>query len=244
MKQLKYNICAVLIVCLFSVLSVSADNCIQQHYNDSVTYFGCDTMNNASNNIDSKANVSHYDRRIHNYRNGWGCLIPTQHVLQFCGNMGLFSIGIGWEYGKRRQWETHLLVGFVPKYESDYPKITLTLKQNYIPWSIYLDHGWSFEPLQCGMYANTVFGQDFWVKQPVRYAGGYYPFSTRIRPNIFVGERVTKIIPHNRRKYIKSLSFFYELSANDIGIMNFSINGKADFWDVFGLSLGLKAQLL
>ena len=35
-----------------------------------------------------------------------------------------------------------------------------------------------------------------------------------------------------------------ELLLNDIGIMNFSINGKADFWDVFGLSLGLKAQLL
>ena len=35
-----------------------------------------------------------------------------------------------------------------------------------------------------------------------------------------------------------------ELLLNDIGIMNFSINRKADFWDVFGLSLGLKAQLL
>lgn len=86
----------------------------------------------------------------------------------------LVSVGSMARGDNGKQWETHLLVGFVPKYESDYPKITLTLKQNYIPWSIYLDHGWSFEPLQCGMYANTVFGHDFWVKQPVRYAGGYY----------------------------------------------------------------------
>ena len=51
-------------------------------------------------------------------------------------------------------------------------------------------------------------------------------------------------MPHSRRKYIKSLSFFYELSANEIGVMKFGYNGRAKFWDVFGLSLGLKAQLL
>ena len=28
------------------------------------------------------------------------------------------------------------------------------------------------------------------------------------------------------------------------GIMKFGNNGRAKFWDVFGLSLGLKAQLL
>ena len=45
-------------------------------------------------------------------------------------------------------------------------------------------------------------------------------------------------------KYVKSVSFFYELSANDIGIMKFGYNWKAGFWDVFGLSLGFKTQLL
>ena len=204
----------------------------------------CMSSDSAKTSNDSVVHATRYDKRIHRYRKGWSSLIPTQHILQFCGNMGLFSIGVGWNYGKHRQWETQLLLGFVPKYESEYAKITLTLKQNYIPWSVNLNHGWSVEPLQCGLYVNTVFGHDFWVKQPVKYDGGYYPFSTRIRPNIFVGERITKKIPHNRRKYIKSMSFFYELSANDISIMKFGYNGRAGFWDVFGLSLGVKAQLL
>lgn len=39
------------------------------------------------------------------------------------------------------------------------------------------------------------------------------------------------------------MSFFYELSTNDISIMKFGYNGRAGFWDVFGLSLGVKAQL-
>ena len=118
------------------------------------------------------------------------------------------------------------------------------MKENYIPWAINLKKGWNFEPLECGLYFNTVIGQDFWTKQPTKYQSGYYPFSTRIRPNIFIGERFSKEIPKNRRKFIKSFTFFYELGTNDIYFMRLYRNGgKAEFWDVLGLSLGLKAQL-
>lgn len=110
--------------------------------------------------------TTRYDKRIHHYRQNWGSLIPTQLILQTCGNMGLFSVGVGWDYGKRGQWETQLLFGYIPKYSSHSAKMTITLKENYIPWSINLKKGWSFEPLECGLYFNTVIGQDFWTKQP------------------------------------------------------------------------------
>lgn len=192
---------------------------------------------------DTVVKHSRYDNRIHRYRRYWGALIPTQTVLQTCGNMGLFSFGVGWDYGKHRQWETQLLFGYIPKYDSNNAKMTMTLKQNYIPWSVMLGHGWAFEPLECGLYFNTVFGSDFWTKQPSKYGSGYYPFSTRIRPNIFVGERFRVDVPENRRKFVKSVTFFYELSTNDIYFMRFYRNGSAGFWDVFGLSLGIKTQL-
>ena len=192
---------------------------------------------------DTVVKHSRYDNRIHRYRRYWGALIPTQTVLQTCGNMGLFSFGVGWDYGKHRQWETQLLFGYIPKYDSNNAKMTMTLKQNYIPWSVTMGHGWAFEPLECGLYFNTVFGSDFWTKQPSKYGSGYYPFSTRIRPNIFVEERFTVDVPENRRKFVKSVTFFYELSTNDIYFMRFYRNGSAGFWDVFGLSLGIKTQL-
>lgn len=187
---------------------------------------------------------SHYDRRIHRYRTHWNSLIPTQHVIQFAGNMGFASIGIGWEYGKHQQWETHLLVGYIPKYDSKCAKMTITLKQNYTPWSVYMKNGWSFEPLECGLYFNSVIGSDFWSKQPAKYSSGYYPFSTRFRPNIFVGQRFTKEVPHNKRRYIKSVTAFYEFSTCDIYFMPLIRNGTVEFWDMFGLSLGLKFQVL
>lgn len=56
----------------------------------------------------------------------------------------------------------------------------MTLKENFIPWSIYLKRGWAVEPLSVGLYFNTVFGPEFWRSQPARYPDSYYPFlSTR-----------------------------------------------------------------
>lgn len=78
--------------------------------------------------------LTRYDRRIMRYRKHWDLLIPTSGIIQTCGNMGIISLGIGWEYGKRRQWETQLLFGYIPKFSSDDEKYTMTLKENFIPW--------------------------------------------------------------------------------------------------------------
>ena len=72
--------------------------------------------------------LTRYDRRIMRYRKHWDLLIPTSGIIQTCGNMGIISLGIGWEYGKRRQWETQLLFGYIPKFSSDDEKFTMTLK--------------------------------------------------------------------------------------------------------------------
>lgn len=188
--------------------------------------------------------LSRYDKNVIKMHRHWDLLIPTYGIVQTCGNMGIISFGIGWQYGKRRLWETQILFGYVPKFDSTNGKVTLTLKENFIPWRTSLGKRWDFEPLECSIYANTVFGHDFWTKQPTKYENGYYPFSTRIRPNIALGERIRYEIPHNRRKRVKSLTFFYELGTNDIYVMRFYRNGNAGFWDVFGLSLGMKVQYL
>ena len=115
---------------------------------------------------------SKYDKRIHRFRKGWNSLIPTHNKIQYAGNMGMFSFGTGWDYGKRDQWETDLFFGFIPKHDSHRAKMTMTLKQNYMPWSLELGKGFSTEPLACGIYFNTVFGHEFWVHEPSRYPEG------------------------------------------------------------------------
>lgn len=193
-----------------------------------------------------QAKESRFDKRVHRYRKHWAGLIPTQFVVQNAGNMGWLSAGIGWDYGKRKQWETHLLFGYIPQYQSVRGKLTITLKENYIPWSRDLKHGWSIEPLRCGLYLNTVYGHEFWKSQPSRYPDKYYEFmSTRFRLNVFLGQQFTWQIPQEKRKlFAKSLTLFYEVSSCDLYIRSKFIDSSVSLGDILGLSLGVKLQIL
>ena len=194
--------------------------------------------------IESRTRENRYDRRVHRYRRHWEALIPTHTKIQFAGNMGLLSFGTGWDYGKRNQWETDLLLGFIPKYSSKKAKVTMTLKQNYMPWSINLGKGFSTEPLACGLYLNTVFGNQFWVSEPERYPKGYYGFSSKVRIHVFLGQRLTYDIDPNRRFLAKSVTFFYEISTCDLYLISAVTNSYLRPRDYLSLSFGLKFQWL
>lgn len=200
---------------------------------------------------------SRYDKRVHRYRKHWAALIPTQFVVQNAGNMGLVSAGFGWDYGNRRQWETDLLFGYIPAHQSTRGKLTTTLKENFIPWSITLwpslhgaEHedwrqGWSVEPLTASVYLNTVYGHEFWRSQPGRYPDKYYDFmSTKFRLNVAVGQRLTWLIPQEKRRSARSVSLFYEVSTCDLYLRMKFLDHSVRWKDILGLSLGVKFQTL
>ncbi len=186
---------------------------------------------------------SKYDKRVHHYREKWNNLIPTHFKLQYAGNMGLMSLGTGWDYGKRNQWETDLMFGFLPKYSSDRNKLTFTLKQNYMPWSLDLKNNFSMEPLACGLYFNTVFGDEFWTEEPDRYPKGYYGFSSKVRIHVFLGQRFTYEFKNRNRFRYRSLTFFYELSTCDLYLVSAVGNSYLRPRDYLSLSFGLKMQV-
>ena len=189
--------------------------------------------------------LSRYERRMKRYSSVWQSLQPSQFIMQNAGNMGLLSFGLGWNYGKRNQWETHLLFGWIPKYKGHSVRMTMTLKETFIPWNKRLGEEWRLEPLTVGLYANTVFGKAFWRSQPSRYPDKYYQFlSTRVRLNVFLGQRITVIVPNNKRKFVKSMTAFYELSTCDLYIRCMFQDSSVKLKDIVGLSLGLKMQIM
>ncbi len=200
---------------------------------------------NDSTYIADTSGQSPYDRRVETYRKLWNFLIPTQLITQYAGNMGQISLGIGWDYGNRRQYETNLLFGYLPKFNSSRAKMTMTLKQNFIPWRFDFDDKFNIEPLSCGIYFNTVFGHEFWGREPKRYPDKYYQFlSTKVRINAFVGQRITAITPKNKRKFVKNITAFYEISTCDIYIRAMFQDSKVSLGDILGLSLGIKVQMM
>lgn len=188
---------------------------------------------------------SRYDKRVLRYRKHWAALIPTQFVIQNAGNMGVVSAGVGWHYGKRKQWETYLLWGYIPKHQSTRGKVTMTLKENYIPWSIDLKRGWSIEPLSASIYLNAVYGHEFWKSQPNRYPDDYYQFmSTKFRLNIALGQQITWQIPTEKRRRHQSVTLFYELSTCDLYIRSKVLEHSIPLKDIVGLSIGVKLQTI
>ena len=194
--------------------------------------------------IPNRFKHTRYDNRVHRFRRNWNGLSDSLKI-QYAGNMGLLSFGTGWDYGKRNQWETDVLLGFIPKYSSKKAKVTMTLKQNYMPWSINLGKGFSTEPLACGLYLNTVFGNQFWVNEPERYPKGYYGFSSKVRFHVFMGQRPTYDIDPQRRFILaKSVTFFYEISTCDLYVISAVNNSYLRPRDYLSLSFGLKFQWL
>lgn len=204
-----------------------------------------DTISAASQNAADSSALTEYERRVYRYRRMWNFLIPTQFITQYAGNMGMISMGVGWDYGNRRQYESNLLFGYLPRFDSNRAKLTMTIKQNFVPWRIPIANDFNVEPLTCGIYFNTVFGHEFWGREPQRYPDKYYEFlSTKVRINIFAGQRFTAIVPRNRRKFVKSVTAFYEVSTCDLYLRAMVQDSKVSLWDIIGLSIGLKVQAL
>jgi hypothetical protein len=177
-----------------------------------------------------------------NYRAGWGVLIPEYAKIQYAGSMALISVGGGWDYGKNKHWETDVFIGFLPHYSTSKNKITFTVKQNYIPWRINAGPRFTIEPLTTGLYLNSIWGRDFWVAEPEKYPNSYYAFSSKIRINIFAGQRVTYNF-EKQRDFFRSASFFYEVSTNDLYLLSAVKNSYLKPKDYLVLSLGVKLQM-
>ena len=102
---------------------------------------------------------------------------------------------------------------------------------------------WELEPLTCGGFANTIFGEGFWRHEPSKYTKGYYGFNTKVRYNLFVGQRLRYNIPRRHRRFNRSVSFYYELSMSDLYLVSSIPNKQISFFETLTLALGLRFQV-
>lgn len=192
---------------------------------------------------DEKSQNRH-ERKLQQYKKGWEKLIPRYQKIQYAGSMGLISVGVGWDYGKGKQWETDLFLGYLPRFDGSSGHATITLKENYIPWQINLakSERWKVEPFTASLYINKIFGDEFWSREPDKYPDGYYGLATNLRFNLAFGQRIRfKVKPIGLSE---QLTLFYEFGTNDLYIISYFTNKYLHFSDIFNLSLGIKFQFL
>lgn len=189
--------------------------------------------------VDS-AKITRYEQRLTRGKDFWQRLAPNLYSLQFAGGTGMFSAGVGWDYGSSDQWETHLTVGFLPKRYGNPLYWTMTLKENYLPWRISIGRS-SFElrPLCVTLGLNSILHGDFWMSEPDRYPGGYYGFSSRMRFFLGVGQRLTVNIPYERRRLGRQLSVYYEISTCDLYVRQKFLSSSIPLKDIITIGIGI-----
>lgn len=174
----------------------------------------------------------------------WQRLIPRHYKMQFAGSIGIVSVGTGWTYGRKEQWETDIMLGFLPKFESEHNKAVLTLKESYVPWKLRIGKsGWVIQPLSCSLYFSSILDSQFWTREPDRYPRGYYGFSTRVRANLSLGQRIMYDIPDVSRWRVQDVSLYYELGACDTDFCTFFGDRAIKFRDILSLSIGVKLHI-
>lgn len=169
-------------------------------------------------------------------------LRPSTLNLQCGGGMGLPTIGVGWQYGRSNNFETEVMVGLIPKYDSSSAKVTFALKENFVPWHIALGSGFTLEPLTTSFYVTTIVSNKFWVKLPSRYQSGYYGLPTKIRLNICLGQRIAYSFKR-QDMFVKAVSAFYELGTCDIYLLSAFGNKYLTPFDWLQLCLGVRLQI-
>jgi hypothetical protein len=184
-----------------------------------------------------------YQKHLVRSKKMWNKLMPSFSKIHFFGGIGTVSVGLGWDYGKKNQWETDVYIGILPKYSDKKTKATFTAKQNFYPWKIRWNRFYTFEPLSCSIYFNTIFGDQFWTKDPDRYPKGYYQVPTRIRTHLAIGQRITYNFCKKDRLFWKSVSLYYEITSCDFYIISAVQNSYLKPWDYLNLAFGVKLQV-
>lgn len=182
-----------------------------------------------------------YQERLNHIRQRWMQLIPQIGDVQYAGNIGLVSVGIGWDYGHHDRWETHVMMSYLPQWHADSYDYTFTLKQNYIPWCVCSGRDFMINPVYGTIFMNSIFDREFWGREPEKYNGGhYYRFSSKIRTHIGIGGRISYYIPEQRRMLSRRASFYYELTTYDLAIISSIPNKKISLGDILCLGFGVQ----
>lgn len=189
--------------------------------------------------------MTRYDVRVEKIQDFHSRLVPRYSKVQFAGSIGMLSGGLGWDYGKNRRWETDVLVGFVPRLESNRAKLTFTIRENLMPWQVAIGQSpVDFHPLRVSLGLNAIIGHEFWPKNPERYPDGYYFFSTKFHVVAAFGQQWTFNISRDKRRHWRAIGFFYNLSTTETYLLSGFDNHYLGFGDLFHLDLGFKLQII
>jgi hypothetical protein len=164
--------------------------------------------------------------------------LPDHLVMQFAGNIGLFSVGPGYSY-LRDKMQTDILYGITPGFEANTSIHILTAKTAYHPYNIVLKNGYRVEPLRLGLGVSYSVGSQFHTTWPERYPDSYYWWTTSLRLTPFIGSSISRQVG-NGQKDIKQVQLYVELGSHDLALISMLNNHHFPVTRILNIAFGTK----
>jgi hypothetical protein len=165
---------------------------------------------------------------------------PDQLKLQFAGDVGFISPGVGYAWAGRRL-EGDLFFGWVPRAVGGDDIFSFTGKLTWLPWELSLGRRWLVRPFSMAVQLTYTLGGEYYVLLPERFPHEYYDFPTALRAGLAFGGTI------GRRRgggALGEVGVYWELVALDVMLVTWYRNtGTLGPQDVFTLALGIRVAL-
>jgi len=164
--------------------------------------------------------------------------LPDYAKLQYAGNIGFFSVGVGYE-NKKGTLEGDFFYGYVPESVGGVTIHTVTSKLNWHTFGSCNSGSYKIKPFTVGVLASYTFGKQYFGFSPENYPYDYYKFPTAFHAGVLVGGQANKRLGGNSS--IRKIGLYYELLTFDTEFLSYLNNTHAlRLSDVVSMSLGLK----
>lgn len=153
------------------------------------------------------ANLTYSNDTISVEEKSW--YIPDYAKLQFAGNIGFLSLGIGYElFSKHLQ--SDILYGYVPYSIGGATIHTISQKNTFVLYN-HKRNGYIISPI-AGFSTNFETGNNSFLILPDKYPKGYY-VTNAIHFTFFIGGKIHKTL--TKQSKIKGFDFYVELGTVD-----------------------------
>ncbi|SHK18530.1 hypothetical protein [Hymenobacter psychrotolerans] len=163
--------------------------------------------------------------------------VPFFLTLQIGGGAGMVALGGGVRLAGQHM-EPEVLLGYVPRRFSSQPLAVFTFKTTYLPINAGLGRHWNVSPAVGGYISYTHGNTMLDSKEPGKYPGDYYWFSSKVRTGAYFAPRVSY---SGVRAGAPRVAAYAELGTNDLYFWSRATNKKALSWsEILTLGFGSK----
>lgn len=166
--------------------------------------------------------------------------LPHYIPVQFAGNIGLLSTGLGYTSNKEN-YGLNILYGYVPASIGDQHIHMITAKNIFPIFHIPLTNHQRLTPY-LGLGLMVEVGGNAFFTLPSQYPEGYYDFPKNLHVTGFGGARLQHLFRKDA-SFLRGIELYAEAATIDVYVWYRTISDEIKFNQIFSLALGVNLLL-